>query len=75
MSQRAGRQSYDYVRRYYRVAPTVGHRARHTVIGKFGIICREHPSHGHRVMVRFDGERHRSYCHPTELEYLGRRMP
>lgn len=61
---------YDYVRRTYNVQPEIGARVRHTVINKFGVVCREDKSAGHYVQVRFDGQKHRSPCHPTELEYL-----
>ncbi|CAN7303637.1 hypothetical protein LJR164_001584 [Phenylobacterium sp. LjRoot164] len=64
--------SYDYVRRMYGVDPIVGHRVRHTEMKgprSFGVIARESPSQGHHVMVRFDGQKHASPCHPTALDY------
>lgn len=62
--------SYDYVKRAYGVDPRVGQRVRHTEIDKQGTIAREGRSNQHHVMVRFDGQRHPSPCHPTALEYL-----
>lgn len=56
--------------RAYNVEPEIGARVRHTVTNEFGVICRENKSSGHYVQVRFDGQKHRSPCHPTELEYL-----
>ncbi len=64
--------SYDYIKRTYPVTPKVGERVRHTVTNRSGEIAREDRSQGHYVQVRFDGQAHRSPCHPMELEYLGR---
>lgn len=61
--------AYDYVRRFYGVNPGVGQRVQHTVTQDFGTIAREDLSQGHHVMVRFDGSRFSSPCHPTELDY------
>lgn len=65
-------ETYAYVRRYYGVDPVVGARVRHTEMTgprSFGVIAREDPSQGHRVMVRFDGQKFASPCHPTSLDY------
>lgn len=61
--------AYDYVRRAYGVDPIVGKRVQHQVTKRFGEIGREDKSQGHYVMVRFDGQKFRSPCHPTELDY------
>lgn len=61
--------SYEYVRRAYGVSPEIGARVQHTVTKRFGVIAREDKSQGHYVQVRFDGQKHRSPCHPTELDY------
>ncbi len=62
---------YDYVKRAYGVNPVVGARVTHTEFRppKPGVIAPENPSSGHYVMVKFDGERHASPCHPTSLDY------
>lgn len=64
---------YEYVKRNYDVNPVVGARVMHTELkgpGAFGTIAREQPSQGHRVMVRFDGDRRGAMpCHPTALDY------
>lgn len=62
--------SYDYVKRAYGVNPKVGQRVRHTEVDKLGKITRERLSQAHYVMVRFDGEKHPSPCHPTALDYF-----
>lgn len=65
--------NYEYVKNNYDVNPVVGARVRHTELTgpkSFGTIVREHPSQGHRVMVKFDGQNFSSPCHPTSLEYL-----
>ncbi|GLK86636.1 hypothetical protein [Ancylobacter defluvii] len=61
--------AYQYVRRTYGVNPGVGQRVLHDVTRKFGTIAREDKSQSHHVMVRFDGQRFASPCHPTELDY------
>ncbi len=61
--------SYDYVRRYYGVDPVVGQRVRHTEINKSGVIARESPSQAQYVMVKLDGQKLASPCHPTALDY------
>lgn len=61
--------SYDYVKRAYGVNPVVGMRVRHNEIDKWGTIAREGRSAQHYVMVRFDGQKHASPCHPTSLDY------
>jgi hypothetical protein len=60
---------YDYVRRSYGVDPVVGDRVRHIEIDREGTIARENPSQAHYVMVRLDGQKHASPCHPTALDY------
>lgn len=63
--------SYDYVRRNYPVDPQVGQRVT-LAEGRqrpSGVVTRENKSQSHYVMVRFDGQRHASPCHPTSLEY------
>lgn len=62
--------SYDYIKRSYAFQPEIGRRVRHTVTKGEGVIARESLSSGHYVQVRFDGQRHRSCCHPGELEYI-----
>lgn len=61
--------TYDYVKRTYSVSPEVGQRVTHQVTKKSGEIRRENHSMSHYVMVRFDGQKHPSPCHPTELDY------
>lgn len=61
--------AYDYVRRSYDVNPVVGQRVTHTVTKESGLVAREDKSQGHYVQVRFDGRKHASPCHPTELVY------
>ena len=64
--------AYDYIKRAYGVDPAVGARVRHTEMKgprSYGTIAREAPSQGHHVMVRFDGQKFASPCHPTSLDY------
>lgn len=61
--------AYDYVKRTYAVNPVVGQRVTHTVTKKGGVIAYEDPSARHYVQVRFDGQRWKCACHPTELDY------
>jgi hypothetical protein len=61
---------YDYVKRTYQVNPRVGGRVTHLVTKRSGTIVREKPGQGHYVMVKFDGRKFSSPCHPTELDYL-----
>ena len=61
---------YDYVKRTYPVEPQVGARVTHQVTKRSGTIAREKASQAHYVMVRFDGQKFSSPCHPTELDYL-----
>ena len=60
---------YEYVYRNYGVTPIVGMRVRHTEINRMGTIARENRSQGHYVMVRLDGQKFASPCHPTSLDY------
>lgn len=60
---------YDYAKRAYEVDPVVGQRVRHTELDKFGTIAREDPSMAQYVMVKIDGLKHVSPCHPNALEY------
>lgn len=62
---------YMYVRKAYGVKPVTGERVHHPVVKKNGTIARENKSQSHYVMVKFDGSKFASPCHPTELEYLG----
>lgn len=62
--------TYDYVKCTYQVNPQVGRRVHHQVTKKDGTIARENKSMSHYVMVKFDGQKHSSPCHPTELDYL-----
>ena len=61
--------AYEYIKRTYGVSPEPGKVAYHTVTKQWGVIKREKPSHGHYVQVQFEGEKHASPCHPTELQY------
>lgn len=61
--------AYEYVKRMYGVNPVIGSRVVHTVTKRFGNITRQGGS-GQYVYVRFDGDKDRLPCHPTELEYL-----
>lgn len=61
-------QPYAYVRRMYGVDPVIGARVRHTEIDREGVIIRPRPEDQY-VHVRLDGEKHRSRCHPTALDY------
>lgn len=61
---------YDYVRRAYGVDPQIGQPVKLENSSKVGTVAREDLSMAHYVMVRFDGQRHASPCHPTSLEYL-----
>lgn len=62
--------AYEYIKRNYKFRPVIGRRVRHTVTKFEGVIAWEDPSSGHYVQVRFDGNRHRSNCHPDEIEYV-----
>lgn len=64
--------AYEYVKRTYNVTPVVGERVFHAIIDRAGTISREDRSQGHYVQVKFDGRKHPTPCHPTELEYLGK---
>jgi hypothetical protein len=61
---------YDYIKRTYRVDPQVGGRVKHQVTGRSGTIAREKKSQAHYVMVKFEGQKFSSPCHPSELDYL-----
>lgn len=61
-------ECFDYVRRTYGVNPHDGQRVRHQVTGKFGTVKRAR-SALHYVHVQFDGQKHKTPCHPTELDY------
>lgn len=43
--------------------------------GRQGTVAREDRSQSHYVMVRFDGRKFASPCHPTSLEYLSDPQP
>lgn len=60
---------YEYVRGAYRVRPRIGQRVQHTETLQFGTIAPESPSGRHYVMVRFDGRKFNSPCHPLALDY------
>jgi hypothetical protein len=63
---------YDYIKRTYPVDPQVGGRVTHQVTKRSGMIARENKSQAHYVMVKFDGQKFSSPCHPTELDYSPR---
>jgi hypothetical protein len=60
---------YDYIKRTYPADPQVGGRVTHQVTKKSGTIARENKSQAHYVMVKFDGQKFSSPCHPTEFDY------
>jgi hypothetical protein len=62
--------SYDYILKRYGFRPEIGRRVEHTITSRQGAILRERKSHGHYIAVRFDGDRHPSFSHPLELEFL-----
>jgi hypothetical protein len=66
---------YDYIKRTYPVSPEVGSRVTHQVTKRSGTIARENVSQAHYVMVKFDGQKFSSPCHPTELDYLSQSKP
>lgn len=59
---------YAYVRRAYGVNPVPGQRARFTD-GREGVIALRRAYDAY-VWVKFDGAKHASPCHPTDLTYL-----
>lgn len=61
--------SYDYIKRTYGVSPEPGNVVYHTVTKQWGVIKRESKSASHYVQVAFEGQKHSSPCHPTELQY------
>src|ERR1700693_831824 len=61
--------TYDYIKRTYGVSPEPGKVVYHTVTKQWGIIKRESKSASHYVQVTFEGCKHASPCHPTELQY------
>lgn len=61
--------AYEYVKKSYGVFPEVGARVRHNETNKSGVISREDKSMSHYVMVKFDGRKFASPCHPTALDY------
>lgn len=61
--------SYTWIKNTYSFQPEVGRRVRHTVTKKEGVIATE-DSQANYVQVRFDGQRHKSPCHPGELAYI-----
>ena len=63
------RKMYDYIKRTYPVNTQVGRRVTHQVTKRSGTIARESASQAHYVMVKFDGQKFFSPCHPTELDY------
>lgn len=69
--------AYDYIKRAYAVNPVLGEWVRHTEMScnNVGKIGRENKSQGHYVMVRFEGQKHLSPCHPQALEYHGKDQP
>lgn len=64
---------YSYIQRAYAVTPTVGERVLHHVTKREGTISPEDRSMSHYVQVRFDGDAESLPCHPTEMDYLGKR--
>jgi hypothetical protein len=66
---------YDYIKRTYPVLPVVGGRVTHQVTKRSGTISRENATQAHYVMVKFDGQKFSSPCHPTELDYLSQSRP
>jgi hypothetical protein len=60
---------YDYIKQTYLVNPQVGGRVMHQVTRKAGTIALENVSQAHYVMVKFEGQKFASPCHPTELDY------
>lgn len=61
---------YAYVNRAYGVNAVPGHRAKLEHDGREGEIARRQ-SYDQYVWVKFDGEKHPSPVHPTDLTYLG----
>lgn len=61
---------YDYIARTYKRTFRLGMRVKHTEINKEGEVGRENLSQSHYVMVRLDGHKHLSPCHPEALEAL-----
>lgn len=64
---------YDYIQRTYSVTPVVGERVLHHVTKREGTIAKEDFSMSHYVQVLFDGDGYSVPCHPTEMDYLGKR--
>lgn len=60
--------AYEYVKAMYGVDPVPGNRTSHQITGREGVIARRR-SYDHYVYVRFDGKKHATPCHPTELTY------
>jgi hypothetical protein len=61
--------TYDYIKDTYGVSPEPGKVVYHTVTKQWGVIKRESKSASHYVQVTFEGCKHASPCHPTELQY------
>lgn len=60
---------YDYIKQTYGVSPEPGKIVYHTVTKEWGVITREDRSASHYAQVKFEGARHASPCHPTDLQY------
>jgi hypothetical protein len=67
--------SYGFIQGYYGLQFTPGLRVQHTVTKECGKVGREDRSQMHYVMVRFDGRKHASPCHPRELVFLPTQEP
>ena len=61
-------EQYAYIQRTYGVRPIPGDGVRHQITHREGVIVRPRGD-PHYVQVRFNGQRHSTPCHPTELDY------
>lgn len=66
---------YGYISRMYGITYRPGMRVQLERSDRIGTVAHMKPSAGHRVQVRFDGERHASPCHPNSLTILQESHP
>lgn len=59
---------YEYIQKAYCRSFNIGERVVHEVTRLVGTVTKEDKTCSHYVMVKFDGRRFSSPCHPQELE-------
>lgn len=66
---------YAYIERAYGRHFEKGQRIRFDEDGRTGVVVKCRPSSAHYVNVVFDGEKHKSLCHPMSVTVLAATCP